>query len=166
MAIILRPNEQLIKVVRKHYMFVLPAFFTWPWLIVAMLLARYLAKFQFFGYWRPSIMIVSLVVAIIIFYRYFIWRLDALIITNQRVVENDQHSFFSKTVNELLYQDILEISYVKDGMNAAMYNYGDLKVRTAAQSEIVIEKIPNPNEVVDTINQIRQGARQVAGPVI
>lgn len=136
--------------------FLVPSFFSWPLLIIAMLSARYWLDFNFFGYWGWSLTLAVLIVILVILYRYFIWRNNALIITNQRIVENEQHGFFSKTVTELLYRDIREISYSKEGMNASLYDYGDLKMRTAADSDIIIEKIAGPDEVVELINKIRQ----------
>lgn len=159
MSIILRQNENLVKIMRKHMMFLLPAFFTWPLIIVALVLVRYLARFDFFGYWPLVLALAVLLILLIILYRLFIWRMDALIITDQRVVENEQRGFFSKTVTELLYRDILEISYTKEGISASLYNFGDIKIRTAAENEIVFEKIPNPAEVVETINRIRQSSQ-------
>jgi hypothetical protein len=156
MPIILRQNENLVKVVRKHVMFLLPVFFTWPLIIVALVLVRYLARFDFFGYWPLVLAFAVLLVLLIVLYRFFIWRMDALIITDQRVVENEQRGFFSKTVTELLYRDILEISYTKEGIVASFYNYGDIKIRTASENELVFEKIPGPAEVIEAINKIRQ----------
>lgn len=143
---------------RKHAIFLLPVFFTWPLLVVVLILVRYLAHFDFFGYWPLVLAFAVLLVLLSVLYRFFIWRRDALIITDQRVVENEQRGFFSKTVTELLYRDILEISYSKEGMNASLYNYGDIKIRTASENELVFEKIPNPAEIIETINRIRQGA--------
>jgi hypothetical protein len=156
MPVILRQNENLVKLVRKHVIFLLPVFLTWPLIVVALILIRYLVRFDFLGYWPLVFIFAVLLVLAIILYRFFIWRKDALIITDQRVVENEQRGFFSKTVTELLYRDILEISYTKDGLAASIYNYGDIKIRTAAESEIVFEKIPNPAEVIEVINRIRQ----------
>ena len=156
MPIILRQNENLVKVVRKHVMFLLPVFFTWPLIIIALVLVRYLAHFDFFGYWPLVLAFAVLLVLLIVLYRFFIWRMDALIITDQRVVENEQRGFFSKTVTELLYRDILEISYTKEGMVASLYNYGDIKIRTASENELGFEKLPGPAEVVEVINRIRQ----------
>ncbi len=156
MPVILRQNENLVKIVRKHSMFLLPVFFTWPLLVVALVLVRFLANFDFFGYWPPVLAFAVLLVLLVIAYKFFIWRMDALIITDQRVVENEQRGFFSKTVTELLYRDILEISYSKEGMSASLYNYGDIKIRTASENELVFEKIPNPAEVIEIINKIRQ----------
>ncbi len=159
MPIILRENEQLVKVVRKHSIFFVPVFFTWPWIIVAFFGVHYLAKFDFLGYWSLVITTVIVIVFLIILYRYYIWRMDALIITSQRVVESEQRGIFSKTITELLYQDILEISYDKEGVNASLYNYGDIKIRTASQNEIVINKIPEPDNVLELINTLRQGGK-------
>ena len=156
MSIILRQNEELIKVARRHKFFLMPIFFSWPMLIAALLFVRYLFKFDFFGYWAWTLVVASLAATLIILYKYFIWRNNALIITNQRVVENEQRGFFSKTVTELLFRDIREIAYSKEGMNASVYDYGDLKIRTAADDDIIIEKIAEPDEVVELINQERQ----------
>jgi len=164
MPIILRQNENLVKIVRKHVMFLLPVFFTWPLLVVALVLVRYLAHFDFFGYWPLVLAFTVLLVLLIVLYRFFIWRMDALIITDQRVVENEQRGFFSKTVTELLYRDILEISYVKEGVTSSLYNFGDIKIRTASENELVFEKIPAPAEVVEVINRIRQSSQLRASP--
>lgn len=158
-SIILRQNEKLIKAVRRHKMFLMPIFFTWPLIVVGLLIVRHGIDFTFFGYWRWVLILSVLLVLLVILYKWFIWRNNALIITNQRVVENEQRGFFSKTVTELLYRDIREISYSKDGMNASIYDYGDLKMRTAADNDIIIEKIANPDETVELINQIRQGGK-------
>ena len=156
MPIILRQNENLVKMVRKHVIFLLPVFFGWPWIIVVLILVRYLAHFDFFGYWPFVLILAVLLILLVIMYRLFIWRMDALIITDQRVVENEQRGFFSKTVTELLYRDILEISYTKEGVASSIYNYGDIKIRTASENEIVFEKVPDPAGVVEVINRNRQ----------
>ena len=159
MSIILRQNEKLIKVARRHKMFLMPVFFSWPFVIVGLVLVHYTLDFNFFGYWGWTLVFGALLVALIILSKYFIWRNSALIITNQRTVKNEQRGFFSKTVTELLYRDIREISYSKEGVNASLYDYGDLKIRTAADSDIIIEKIAEPDETVEIINQMRQGGK-------
>lgn len=157
MSIILRENEHLVKFVRQHKMFLMPAIFGWPWLVVGLVLIRYLADFDFFGYW-PWVLLASLLtVLLIILYRIFIWKRNALIITDQRLVENEQLGLFSKTVTELLYEDVRQISYDKRGVNASLYDFGDIKIRTASDNEIVLPQIAQPDEVVDTINKIRGG---------
>lgn len=156
MPIILRQNEELIKVARQHVMFLMPVFFTWPLIVVALLIGRYFLHFDFFNYWNWTLVFAILVVALIILYKYYIWLNNALIITNQRVVKNEQRGFFSQTVTELLYQDILEISYSKQGMNASLYDFGDLQIRTASENQIIVEKIADPDGTVELINKVRR----------
>jgi len=162
--IILRQNEKLVKVVREHWMFLIEVFFTWPWILVGLVFVRYLLNFNFFGFWNLVFIFAVVVIGFIVLYRYFIWRMNALIITDQRVIENLQQGFFAKSVTELLYQDILEISYSKQGLNATLYGYGDLKIRTAAKNEVVFERVPNPDQVVTLINNIRQASRHIGMP--
>jgi len=163
MSIILRENEKLVKVVHVHPVNIIRQFLLWPWIVVALLLVRYLADFNFFGYWNFVILIAVLIVAVVVFYKYYIWRANALIITDQRVIENQQQGFFRKTVTELLYNDILQISYSREGMSATFYNYGDLIIRTASNNQIVFEMIPGPDRVVSLINEIRQQKRGLSG---
>ena len=46
-------------------------------------------------------LVFAVLVTMVVLYKYYIWRNNVLIITNQRVVENEQYGFFSKTVTEL-----------------------------------------------------------------
>lgn len=159
MPIILRENEKLVKVVHMHSINIIRQFLVWPWIVIVLLVIRYLANFNFFGYWNFVILIALLIVTVIVFYKYYIWRANALIITDQRVIENQQQGFFAKTVTELLYNDILQISYSKEGMTATFYNYGDLIIRTASNNQIIFEMIPCPDRIVSLINGIRQEKR-------
>lgn len=151
---------------RRHKIFLIPAFFTWPLLIVGLLGVRYLLAFDFFGYWSWVLILALFSVVLTILHKYYIWRNNALIITNQRIVENEQLGFFYKTVTELLYRDILEISYDKHGMSASLYDYGDLKIMTAANKQLVIMNIADPDETVELINKIRQGEIPSEAPAI
>jgi len=160
MSIVLREGERLIKTVRQHKMFLMPAIFGWPWLVVGLILVRYAANFTFFGYWPWVFVASTLIVLLVILYRIFIWKRNALIITDQRLVENEQLGLFSKTVTELLYEDVRQISYDKHGMNASLYDFGDIKIRTASDNEIVLEKIAEPDEVVEIINSVRRQTKR------
>ena len=114
MPIILRQNEQLIKVARQHVIFLMPAFFSWPFVIVGFLAVRYALGFDFFGYWGCA-SLCRVLVTMVVLYKYYIWRNNVLIITNQRVVENEQYGFFSKTVTELYTKTFSRFLMTKRG---------------------------------------------------
>ncbi len=141
-------------------MFLLRSVMFWPLLPIAALFIDYPVGFDFWGQWKWVMLVASAVCAYMIFYRYFMWRNEVLIITNQRIINNNQRGFFSKSVTELLDTDIMGISYEKSGFNASMYNYGDIVVRTASDNEMMIENIGHPSEIVETINKIRVSNKQ------
>lgn len=158
MDIILRQNEELIKTVRRHWIFIAPSVAGWLALAVLVIVVHYAVEYDFFfGYWPVLLPFVIILAAAAAAYKLYLWRADELYITNQRVVNHDQHSIFSKTVTELLYKDILQISYEKSGIVATMYDYGDLNLDTASENGVVIIKeIPAPDAIVEVINQARE----------
>ena len=159
MSISLRQNENLIKVVRQHWFFMVPTFVGWLAVLVVLLIVRYAIPFNFWGYWSLIFLLAVLIVAVIISYRFYLWRRNALVITDQRVVYFEQEGILSKTVTELLLPDVMEVAYVKNGINASTWNFGDIKIRTASDNTIVIPRLPAPDEVMETINRIRQDYR-------
>ena len=111
----LRENEKLISSVRRH-----SSGLNSVWassaaaLFVFFFILLYL-KFSFFGYTWQTFSGLVLVLAIFIFCKLYIWRNDILFITNQRVIRNEQEGVFHKTVTEILYRDIHEIIFNKNG---------------------------------------------------
>ena len=77
-----------------------------------------------------------------------------LLVTNQRVAAHIRRGIFSKTLVDLLYKDIQEISYTKQGFYATVGNYGNLKIRTGSDTHI-FDHMQNPEEIVAIINKIR-----------
>ncbi len=155
MSISLRQNEKLIKTVRHHGIFLLPVFLTWPLIMMAVLLIRGLTDFDFFGYENWTVLISFMITALGMIYQFYLWYYNALVITDSRIIKNEQRGFFSKTVTELLFNDVLEISYNKEGLNASLYNYGDINIRTASENELIVKNIPKPASVVEAINSVR-----------
>lgn len=155
--IILRQNEKLIKIIRRHWIFVAPTIVFWVIFVVALGAIKFFIAFDLWGYWFWLMAVIAAVILLTILRKYYLWRANVLVITDQRVVENEQKGFFSKTVTELLFKDILEISYSKNGLNASLYNYGDIRIRTASEDDLIVPKIPDPGQVVEVINQTRLG---------
>lgn len=158
MDIILRQNEGLIKTVRRHWIFVAPSLAIWLALVALVIIVHYAVEYDFFfGYWPILLPLVVVLAAAAVGYKFYLWRANELHITNQRVINHDQHGIFSKTVTELIYKDILQISYEKSGVMAAMYDYGDLNLDTASEHGVVtIKEIPAPETIVETVNQARE----------
>jgi len=63
---------------------------------------------------------------------------------------------FSRTTTEILYRDIYDISIKQIGLAALTNRYGKLIIKTPSGNEIVFDKIPSPEKVVDIINTVRR----------
>jgi len=151
----LRSDEQVIRVIRHHWAAIAGVILPAGFFLVALLVAKLYFNFNYFGYAWQVIGFVGLLSAIYILYQIFIWRRNGIYITNKRLVNNEQNGLFTKTVTELLYQDIHEIRYRQKGISASMNRYGTLIIKTLSDHEIVLDNIPSPEETVELINKIR-----------
>lgn len=151
----LRENEKLIEAVRSHRSSLNSVWFlSAAMLFLFFFLLSYL-KFNFFGYAWQAFSVLAFILATFALYKMYVWRNDVLFVTNQRVIRNEQEGLFHKTVTEILYRDIHEIIFNKKGFSSIVNNYGNLVIRTPSDSEIVFEKIPDPEKVVEIINKAR-----------
>ncbi|MEX2090923.1 MAG: PH domain-containing protein [Candidatus Paceibacterota bacterium] len=160
----LRENEELVKIVRSHKSNLNGALSLSGALVFLFFFVFLYFKFNFFGYeWQVLSLVVLLSVAIVL-YKLYVWKKDALYITNQRVIRNEQSGLFSKTVTEILFRDIHEIIFNKKGFSSVINNYGNLIIRTPSDSEIVFKKISDPEKVVEIINKTRMASHKPNEP--
>ena len=151
----LRQNEKLVATVRQHWLAISSAVSVLVGVAILLVVAMLYFRSIFFGYgWEISIFILLATTAYL-FYKIFIWRRNELIITSERIINNEQRGIFSRTVTELLYHDITDVSYSQSGITEATYNFGTIKIRLPSNTEVVVEKIPKPGEVIELINKIR-----------
>lgn len=153
----LRENEKILKIVRQHRSVIAGAI-SWS-ILIAGLAAWVFARFDLgtFGYSWEIIAGVMLMTALVILYKIYVWRKNALIITSQRIILHVRQGVFSRTVTELLYRDIYDISFKQVGLLALINCYGKLIIKTPSGSEITFEKVPSPAKVVEMINRVRVG---------
>jgi uncharacterized membrane protein (DUF485 family) len=153
--ITLRENEEIVEIVRQHKSILTGAVF-WP-VIFAGLVSFGLLRFDLdiFGYSWEIVIGVVLIFTLIILYKIYIWRKNVLTITNQRVILNVREGAFSRTVTELLYKDIYDISFKQTGLTALLNRYGKLIIKTPSGSEVTFDKVPSPAKIVGSINKVR-----------
>jgi len=156
----LREGEKLIKMVRQHGS-VMAGTIAWSVLFAGFSSWAFLKfNFNIFDYSWEIVIGIILIATLVILYKIYIWRKNVLIVTNQRVILNIRQGVFSRIVTELLYRDIYDISFKQVGLFALMNRYGKLTIKTPSGSEIDFDKVPSPEKVVETINQIRSGGGQ------
>ena len=151
----LRENEILIKIIRRHTSGLTGPYSLASGVLIIYLLIVYYFQFNFFGYNWQALAMLILVLAIFIVYKVYVWRKNAFVITNQRLINNEQSGIFSRTVTEISYNDVHEIVFKQKGLSTIISNYGTLIIRTPSENEIILERIPEPERVVELINKAK-----------
>ncbi|MCX6788143.1 MAG: PH domain-containing protein [Candidatus Kaiserbacteria bacterium] len=160
----LEPGEHVVKESRKHWFlfleellpyaiiaiipFALPKF-----LVLAPSLAPYTALFDYqaplaravLGAW----LLITWTGAWGACTRYF---LNAWVLTNKRLVDIDQRSYFHREVSSLNLSRVQDVTTNISGILASMLGLGDISVQTAgASDEFHMRGIPRPEQMRDLI---------------
>ncbi|MEK7529032.1 MAG: PH domain-containing protein [Patescibacteria group bacterium] len=147
----LRESENIVRTIRRH---LLPFFID----VFKILLAGtfFIVLIVWFG---RSVSADFVIIALIVvagicgfaFTHLFItYRLDRLVITNQRMVWVNWSSFFRKEEHELEFRDIQDIHTREKGILSyfRIFDYGLFQVETAASSVTInFEDAPDPEGI-------------------
>jgi len=149
--------EKIIYRLRRHWFTFLPALGLFI-VLLAIPVGMYWLLGANFPTWLTGTISYPLLVlfasiyylsVILYFFTYFVtFYLDVLIMTNDRLVDIDQNSLFSRTVAEVdLYQVQDATSEVK-GIFATLFNYGNVIIQTAgALPKFTLHNIPKPHDI-------------------
>lgn len=86
------------------------------------------------------------------FQQFLIWYFNIYIVTNQRIVDVDFYQLLYKRVSAAELEEIQDVTFTMGGVAQATFNYGDVMIQTAAETEqFEFEKVPKPAIVQKTI---------------
>lgn len=168
-----REDEEIKFILRRHKITLLPAllvFFFMAFLPLAFysLLVPY--TFSAFLY-EPFSSIYFLAITIyygflwiIIFIEWLDYYLDVWIVTNQRILDIEQRNLFHRVIAELDLKRVQDISSTVGGLWQTFFQYGDIKIQTASEENIIRPKqIPHPVTVRREIMRLCKEAQEQAG---
>lgn len=154
------PGEKVVLLLRRHG-FVLLFPFCFVLLLAIAPIALWLfipASFEINAYASLFWFVLSLwylFLWILLFYFFTMYSLNTIIVTDKRIIESEQHAFFSRKVSELHTNRVQDVSAHTHGILETMIGYGDISVQTAAsEREFVFRQIPNPEKVKDEIMRV------------
>lgn len=74
--------------------------------------------------------------------------LDVWIVTNERILNIEQNQIFSRVVAEHELSKIQDVACEVHGMLPTFFNYGDVHIQTAAETQrFVFRQVPRPLDV-------------------
>lgn len=144
-------GEVLVEIVHRH-----PVTMAGPSVLagIIIILDFFLLTLLFSqGLWGIIVFfVVFLFILIIIWRTWIIWSKNVFIITNRRIIDVDQHGFFSKTVSECDYVKIQDVSYTVKGLFATFFHFGRIQIQTAGNiANLELDLIKDPAHVQEVI---------------
>ena len=162
---VLKENEKVLFEIRRHwYVLAIESSFV---ILLALIPIMVIASADYFGFSEQTLSLVFFlsVAWILILWSIFfiIWTnyyLDVWVITDQRIIDVEQFSLFSRNVSEFRLDRIQDITVDVKGFLPTMLKFGDIHVQTAGMgNEFHIMQAPEPYKVKDMI--VREHDRAV-----
>jgi membrane protein YdbS with pleckstrin-like domain len=157
----LRTDEHIIIVIRKHWIVLLERFLP-SFLLLAIPMLLWLIVplaaifFRETNLITPPLTHFALAVWIMIacanaFVSYMNYILDMWIVTDQRLIDVEQHGLFSREVAEIPLSRIQDVSIQINGILRTFLTFGTVRIQTAGEREYLIHDVPRMEEIKEAI---------------
>lgn len=162
--------EHIVFVLRRHWITFTPVII----LFIVLALAP-LAVYLLLGNLFPNILFSETIKPLAIlfgsvfylsiylfFYAHFIdFYLDLWIVTNDRIIDIEQHSLFHRVITELDLYQIQDVTTQVKGVFATLFGYGNVDIKTASMnSHIIFYNVKHPNLVREQLIRLADADRR------
>jgi len=153
-----REGEEVLAVIRKHTIVFIKIIVVFTLIIIVPLALFLMFWFKFYpiaDHYQGGI-IVEIFISLIFLYgllftclRWINEEFDVFILTNERLIDITQISFFQRTVTSTPLDHITDTTGIINGFIPTILQYGDLTVQTAGSkaADIFIDHIHDPEAV-------------------
>ena len=164
----LNPNEQIVLIVRKHWIAIIGQFvglviaIIFP-LIVLVVISAFVPGFP--G-WQTGHLIYLYTLAyafwlmlfwVTFFFYWTEYRLDIWVVTTHRIFLVEQQAMFYREISSLTLDKIQDLTIDIEGFLPTMLKFGDLLIETAGErKKLMFENAKNPEAVKIAINSIQK----------
>lgn len=153
--------EKIVYVVRRHWITFLPVIIFFLVLLAIpaglywLILNTLNVLLQNLVYYTTIILLASIyyLSVVLFFYTYFVtFHLDLWVVTNDRLLDVEQKTLFSRTVSEVDLYQIQDASSEVSGFFPSIFNYGNLSLQTAGpEPKFIFRNVSNPNKLREAI---------------
>ncbi|MFA5936028.1 MAG: PH domain-containing protein [Patescibacteria group bacterium] len=96
-----------------------------------------------------------------LYQHYIDYHLDLWIVTDNRILNIEQHGLFARTVAELRLHRIQDVTAEVHGFLHTMLDYGNVYIQTAGETQrFQFEDIPHPNQIAKLVLDLAEKNRQ------
>lgn len=154
----LNPNEQVELIIREYS--------------IAKLFHISLGLAGYFGLWFVAILawrtgswarvawLGGLVVIVLLGVRgVWLWYHDMALVTNQRLLDHQQHGLFSKTIIDINWSTVKDIHFRQTGLMATLFHYGTVVITTSVHDQPVeLQHVYQPRIIRDILAKHASGS--------
>lgn len=165
-----KPYEKIVYTIRRHWITYIPTVLLFLLLAIlpvgvyilisdtapALLEEQYPRAFLYLMF-----SVYELLIAMIFYSTFLMYYLDLLIITNDRLVQIQQKTLFSRSVSELDLYKIQDASSSITGVVPTIFGYGNISIQTAGdQNKFSFDAVPHVNVVRRELMQLAEEDRK------
>lgn len=151
-----KEREELIRLVRCYGLVMVPAIIAGSLLVVLnfFLLAWWLGHR---GWGLLGFLAVLIIGVMVIIRAVYVWSLNAMLITNQRIMYIQQQGFFHRTVSEITYDKIQDVRSVVHGLWSTLFHFGSVVIQTAGSSaSLEMSGLKDPSDLQQLISDTQR----------
>ena len=151
--IILGQDEKVIKVVKPHWFYFAPFA-----LYLVLLLIMIGLGWSFLAHFPVMFLIAFLMIVLVIYAAYFAYTRTVFILTDKRLINIETAGILNRNINILEYANIQSLDVEQAGLENS-FGFGKIKIQVAGgeASLKIINTIPNPNELLRIILDLKSG---------
>lgn len=149
---LLGKGEKIVSVAHKHPFVVQGRLFSIIFFGFAMPAGGFLLFPPFKIFW----LIWAAVGALIFVYEWLKWYLDAWIVTNFAVIDQEWNSYFDKSSTRIEYQSIAGVSTEIRGFWGTILGFGNIQIEHVSAQPILLQSVANPRKVERILTREQQ----------
>ncbi|MDD5750353.1 MAG: PH domain-containing protein [Candidatus Pacebacteria bacterium] len=154
-------GEQTVLVSRRHWIVLLgPILAMAVFALMPFFVYHYVSQASWYGQWLGALCFAAAVYYFLLwdalFYNLMLYVLNTIVITDKRIIKNEQNGFFKYSSAELEIEKVQDVSVKVQGFWAAIFHFGDLEIQTAGtQNKFYFDRVPDPEKIKALITDIK-----------
>jgi membrane protein YdbS with pleckstrin-like domain len=168
-----RQNEKIVLFLRRHWFAVLSLVVSFV-LLTVIPLGLGIYFWDTLSIWLSEPFVGVGLSVVISIYFLCVWLvtatgftdyyLDTWIVTNERIINIEQHGLFQRTASELGLTNVQDVTAEISGVLETVFKFGNVEIQTAGEkTRFEFMHVPHPERVKESIMQLVQESKHVAG---
>ncbi len=156
-----RPDEKILYVLHRHWFNIATHFLVLGLVIIFSLLSLGITPYIFSqigaGVTSTSLwwFFMSAFLLFLWLYIFFVWidyYFDVWVITNERIINIEQKSMFTRVISEVTLTRVQDVTAKIEGFFPTLFDFGDILVQTAGEEKhFHFRNIPNPEHYKEEV---------------